>query len=526
MHLHAAVAAGTVIISFANVAGGQSLLYPLLYSWAALYAFYFFPMRAALVHLAFIGACYAAVLVHQDGPLVRWPLAVGTPAVAGVLMSRLLSSLRRQAASTEERASELRQSEARTRLLLDSAPDAFVAIDASTGAVVTWNKAAERLFGWTAAEAIGTPLRALIFPEEGRGAHDDRRQELLGRSDAPIVVQLEVDLQRKDGTVFAAEETIHRLVVGDDVVLSAFIRDLTERRRRQQEREVLLSEQAARAEAERVAEMVSGMQLVVDAALAHRTTRDILPDLVSRVRGVLGADGASIYLAEDDGLALRAASGSPNGSDPGAAAARRGLRRARGGHPRAHPEPGRRSRPGRRLAGGGAPARRRQRDRRAARVRRRPAPVQRRRPLAAPAGRRPRGTRDRPRPGLRARAPDRGDAPAEPAARPAAPRCPGSRWPPATCPPPRRPRWAGDWYDVIPMTGGRVGLVMGDVAGKGLAAASMVGRLRSALRAYALEGHDPAVAVDQLNRLMWSEARGQPDGHPPVHGRGPGEGTM
>ena len=46
---------------------------------------------------------------------------------------------------------------------------------------------------------------------------------------------------------------------------------------------------------------------------------------------------------------------------------------------------------------------------------------------------------------------------------------------------------------------------MGDVAGKGLAAASMVGRLRSALRAYALEGHEPATVVEQLNRLVWTE---------------------
>jgi anti-sigma regulatory factor (Ser/Thr protein kinase) len=44
------------------------------------------------------------------------------------------------------------------------------------------------------------------------------------------------------------------------------------------------------------------------------------------------------------------------------------------------------------------------------------------------------------------------------------------------------------------------------VAGKGLAAASMVGRLRSALRAYALEGHDPAMVVQQLNRLVWTDA--------------------
>jgi serine phosphatase RsbU (regulator of sigma subunit)/anti-sigma regulatory factor (Ser/Thr protein kinase) len=64
----------------------------------------------------------------------------------------------------------------------------------------------------------------------------------------------------------------------------------------------------------------------------------------------------------------------------------------------------------------------------------------------------------------------------------------------------------GDWYDVIPLAGGTVGVVMGDVAGKGLEAASMVGRLRSALRAYALEGHGPSTVVEQLNRLVWNEA--------------------
>ncbi len=64
----------------------------------------------------------------------------------------------------------------------------------------------------------------------------------------------------------------------------------------------------------------------------------------------------------------------------------------------------------------------------------------------------------------------------------------------------------GDWYDVLSVPGGGVGLVMGDVAGKGLAAASLVGRLRSALRAYALEGHAPARVVEQLNRLIWTEA--------------------
>jgi putative methionine-R-sulfoxide reductase with GAF domain len=58
----------------------------------------------------------------------------------------------------------------------------------------------------------------------------------------------------------------------------------------------------------------------------------------------------------------------------------------------------------------------------------------------------------------------------------------------------------GDWYDVFPLPGGRIGLVIGDVAGKGLSAAIVMGRLRSALRAYALEFEDPAVVLGKLDR--------------------------
>lgn len=58
----------------------------------------------------------------------------------------------------------------------------------------------------------------------------------------------------------------------------------------------------------------------------------------------------------------------------------------------------------------------------------------------------------------------------------------------------------GDWYDVFPLPGERVGIVMGDVVGTGLAAAVVMGRLRSALRAYALDVDDPGEVLDKLNR--------------------------
>jgi sigma-B regulation protein RsbU (phosphoserine phosphatase) len=60
----------------------------------------------------------------------------------------------------------------------------------------------------------------------------------------------------------------------------------------------------------------------------------------------------------------------------------------------------------------------------------------------------------------------------------------------------------GDWYDVFVLPDGRLGVVMGDVAGSGLAAAVIMGRMRSALRAYALESTDPATALLRLDRKI------------------------
>ncbi len=60
----------------------------------------------------------------------------------------------------------------------------------------------------------------------------------------------------------------------------------------------------------------------------------------------------------------------------------------------------------------------------------------------------------------------------------------------------------GDWYDVFGLTDGRIGLVMGDVAGRGVQAAAIMGQLENALRAYAMEGHPPAVLMERLNRVV------------------------
>jgi PAS domain S-box-containing protein len=60
----------------------------------------------------------------------------------------------------------------------------------------------------------------------------------------------------------------------------------------------------------------------------------------------------------------------------------------------------------------------------------------------------------------------------------------------------------GDWYDVVPLPGGRVGLVIGDVQGHDIHASAVMGQLRTALRAYAAEGHPPATLMSRASTFL------------------------
>ncbi len=67
----------------------------------------------------------------------------------------------------------------------------------------------------------------------------------------------------------------------------------------------------------------------------------------------------------------------------------------------------------------------------------------------------------------------------------------------------------GDWYDVIELSDGGVALVIGDVAGHGTEAASVMGQVRMAVRAFSLEGHAPRVVVGRVHDLLRSLYEGE-----------------
>jgi anti-sigma regulatory factor (Ser/Thr protein kinase)/putative methionine-R-sulfoxide reductase with GAF domain len=67
---------------------------------------------------------------------------------------------------------------------------------------------------------------------------------------------------------------------------------------------------------------------------------------------------------------------------------------------------------------------------------------------------------------------------------------------------PARGEVGGDWYDVIELPRNHVGVAIGDVAGHGVRAAALMAQMRTALRAYAIEGHPPAVVLARLDHLL------------------------
>jgi anti-sigma regulatory factor (Ser/Thr protein kinase)/putative methionine-R-sulfoxide reductase with GAF domain len=69
---------------------------------------------------------------------------------------------------------------------------------------------------------------------------------------------------------------------------------------------------------------------------------------------------------------------------------------------------------------------------------------------------------------------------------------------------PAREEVGGDWYDMIELPRGQVGVVIGDVVGHGVAAAALMGRLRTALHSYAIEGHGPGRTLELVDRFVHS----------------------
>lgn len=122
----------------------------------------------------------------------------------------------------------LQLNELRWQAILDTARDAIICIDAA-GNVTLFNRAAEAIFGWAADEVLGRNVR-MLMPEPYRAEHD-RYIAAYRASGIPKAIGRirEVTAERKNGEVFPIELSVSEARVGDDVIYSAILRDMSER---------------------------------------------------------------------------------------------------------------------------------------------------------------------------------------------------------------------------------------------------------------------------------------------------------
>src|ERR1700761_825519 len=122
--------------------------------------------------------------------------------------------------------------------LLEAAPDAMVCVD-SEGCIALINAQTERLFGYARDELIGQAVEMLV-PEGARGIHPSRRASYIAvPRPRPMGAGMELAGRRKDGTTFPAEISLSAIDIDGGVLVSAAVRDVTERLEAQEERQRL-----------------------------------------------------------------------------------------------------------------------------------------------------------------------------------------------------------------------------------------------------------------------------------------------
>ena len=211
-------------------------------------------------------------------------LAVELEAQAGEL-SHQAAEMEAIQAELEESSVSLGESRARLQATIDSSLDAVVTTDQNS-IILEWNAVAEAMFGWSAAEVLGTGLADTIIPPQHREGHRHGVERYLATGEERIMGRrIEITALRRDGREFPVELTIASARSREQLVFNAFIRDITDRKQ---------------FERQRAAENALGRVLA-----ESRTLPEAAPRALAAIGHILGWDVGGFWAIDPEANVLR-----------------------------------------------------------------------------------------------------------------------------------------------------------------------------------------------------------------------------
>ncbi len=183
-----------------------------------------FPVRLA-------GEIVGILALHRSSELVRMP--------ATDLMSMLGSQIG-QFAQRQRAEQKLRYSEARNRAILECTAECVITTN-ERGEIIDFNPAAERTFGHARSDILGKPVLEVLVPPELREEHQDVFSRYLDSVDGNSAAEVETFGLRADGSTIPIEVAVTRVLIGGQVVVTAFMRDITQRKEVQRLKDELVS---------------------------------------------------------------------------------------------------------------------------------------------------------------------------------------------------------------------------------------------------------------------------------------------
>ena len=246
-------------------------------------------LLATVLSLAFVAVSSGVAFAEDPANLVNGALLLGLGLASGFASARLARNTRERAAALKD----LEAREAHLQSILATVPDAMIVID-ERGIMQSFSATAERLFGWTAAEAIGRNV-SMLMPNPYRDGHDGYLARYMTTGERRIIgIGRVVVGERRDGSTFPMELSVGEMRSADRRFFTGFVRDLTERQATERRLQDVQSELVHVGRLTAMGEMAS--------ALAHELNQPL-----SAVANFVGGSARLIELDPIDRAKIRGA---------------------------------------------------------------------------------------------------------------------------------------------------------------------------------------------------------------------------